>query len=130
MMGCCRQVFKSKKDKYRSEPFSVGLSTIVSEYIRRDAVGDEPIIEEDIRSVRGCCPGRCNSSSELRESVSNVKHVMVFLCCFEEWSHDIQCNKVEWPRRWEELQFTPTAVPGIVSCVAWECAYSVVDAGG
>lgn len=57
-------------------------------------------------------------------------YVLVTLRCFRKLSHNIQCNKVEWLRCWEKLQFTPMAVLGVFFCAALPCTYDMVDVGG
>lgn len=53
MVRCCCQVFNTEEGACRSKELTDKLSTIFSENVRRDAVKDEPMSQNNICNVRG-----------------------------------------------------------------------------
>lgn len=74
VIRCCGEMFSSKEGAHCSKGFDDELCTFVSEYIRPDSVGEEPMIKEDIRNRRGCCYRRGYSSSQLKVLTETDKY--------------------------------------------------------
>lgn len=54
---CCCHVYGTSEGTHCSKASAIKLSTIVNEYVRRDAVSDKPTMKDDICNVRYFCLG-------------------------------------------------------------------------
>lgn len=72
------------KSAHSRKGLSDELCTNISDYVRRDAVWDYPMMNEDIHNMRGCCSERCTSSTQLWVSIGNGNDVLNTLRCCEK----------------------------------------------
>lgn len=75
-MRCSRQMFHVGMGAHRRKECFDNLSTVISEYVPRDAVWDFSMRKQNC-SLHGCCPRRWISSSQLGVLVGNYKYVLV-----------------------------------------------------
>lgn len=94
VVSCCCEAFLIDERAHRSKDFANEFATIVSEYVRSDAMRNEPMIKKEISNMRNCCRGDRNSLSQLGIPVSIDMYVLVMLCYFCKQSHNFHFEEV------------------------------------